>query len=130
LVLLPGALRLKHSPAAARAKRNLWLPGFSHIGGIDGPPTVALLTTATARAAANDDAAETADAVRNPLWIILIGMACFLALRRSSWRWADQGRDAAPGVDVSTDTLQRRAEMAGQRLRRNLAAIEGFSCSP
>lgn len=47
---------------------------------VDGPPTVALLTTPKARAAANDDAAETLDAIRNPLWIILIGMACLFGV--------------------------------------------------
>jgi hypothetical protein len=36
-----------------------------------------LLTTAEARTAANDDAADTLEGIRNPLWIIAIGMACF-----------------------------------------------------
>jgi hypothetical protein len=44
---------------------------------VDGATTVALLTQANARAAANDAVAETPDAIRNPLWIIASGMACF-----------------------------------------------------
>jgi hypothetical protein len=40
-------------------------------------PALALPATAEARAAANDDAADTPEEIRNPLWIIAIGMACF-----------------------------------------------------
>jgi len=49
-------------------------PGSS---GGDVRPTLALLRRAEARAAANDDAADTPEGIRNPLWIIAIGMACF-----------------------------------------------------
>jgi hypothetical protein len=49
-------------------------PGSS---GGDVRPALALPTTAEARAAANDDAADTPEGIRNPLWIIAIGMACF-----------------------------------------------------
>jgi hypothetical protein len=43
----------------------------------DERPTLALPTTAEARTAANDDAADTPEGIRDPLWIIAIGMACF-----------------------------------------------------
>jgi hypothetical protein len=43
-------------------------------------PTVAWLTRADARAAANDEAAATLGGIRNPLWIIVIGMACFFGM--------------------------------------------------
>lgn len=43
----------------------------------DTSPTVALPIMADARAAANDDAAASLNAIRNPLWIIAIGLACF-----------------------------------------------------
>jgi hypothetical protein len=49
-------------------------PGSS---AVNGRPTLALLTTAEAGMAANDDAADTLEGIRNPLWIIAIGMACF-----------------------------------------------------
>ena len=39
------------------------------------PPTVVSLTRG-AQPAANEDEAATADPVRNPLWIIAMGMAC------------------------------------------------------
>jgi hypothetical protein len=43
-------------------------------------PTVAGLTRADARAAANVEAAATLNGIRNPLWIIVIGMACFFGM--------------------------------------------------
>jgi hypothetical protein len=46
----------------------------------DARPTVALLTTADARAAANDDAAAMPDAIRNPLWVVAIGMVCLFGV--------------------------------------------------
>jgi hypothetical protein len=42
--------------------------------------TVAVPATAEARAAANDDVAATPTDLRNPLWIIAIGMAFFFGI--------------------------------------------------
>jgi hypothetical protein len=42
--------------------------------------TVAVPATATARAAANDDVAAAPNDLRNPLWIIAIGMAFFFGI--------------------------------------------------
>jgi hypothetical protein len=39
------------------------------------PPTVARLSKSEGRAAANDDAVASPNAIRNPLWIVVIGMA-------------------------------------------------------
>jgi hypothetical protein len=44
------------------------------------PPTFARLSTAEARGAANDDAAASPNAIRNPLWIVVIGMACLFGV--------------------------------------------------
>jgi hypothetical protein len=41
---------------------------------------VASLTTADARAAANDEEAATPDAIRNPLWVIAMGLACLFGV--------------------------------------------------
>jgi len=43
-------------------------------------PTQALLTDADAAAAANDVAAAPATAARNPLWIVVTGMACMFGV--------------------------------------------------
>ncbi|HSY06059.1 MAG TPA: hypothetical protein VK803_08930 [Steroidobacteraceae bacterium] len=43
-------------------------------------PTAALLTGADAHAAANDDAAAPVNTVRNPLWIVVVGMACMFGV--------------------------------------------------
>jgi hypothetical protein len=40
------------------------------------PPTVNVLVTADAPGAANDDTAATQNTIRNPLWIIVMGLAC------------------------------------------------------
>jgi hypothetical protein len=44
------------------------------------PPMVASLTTADARAAANEEEAATPDAIRNPLWVIAMGLACLFGV--------------------------------------------------
>ena len=40
----------------------------------------ALPTRTSARAAANDDAVENLEEIRNPLWIVAIGMACMFGV--------------------------------------------------
>jgi hypothetical protein len=66
------------SPAVALAVHD---PSLGSPAGSapDAPPTIALLTLADARAAANDDAA-TPDVIRNPLWVVAIGMACLFGV--------------------------------------------------
>jgi hypothetical protein len=54
--------------------------GSSPSSAADAPPTVALLSTADARGAANDDAAATLNSIRNPLWIVVIGTACLFGV--------------------------------------------------
>jgi hypothetical protein len=52
-------------------------------GSFTAPPTattVAVAATAEARAAANDDVAAAPNDLRNPLWIIAIGMAFFFGI--------------------------------------------------
>jgi hypothetical protein len=45
------------------------------------PPSVTGFGSTDARTAANDDAAAEAPSTdRNPLWIIVVGMACFFAV--------------------------------------------------
>ena len=67
------------SPLPALADHELSLgslPGRD----ADASPTVAWPTTLYGRAAANDDAAATLPVRRNPLWIIVIGMACLFGV--------------------------------------------------
>jgi hypothetical protein len=68
------------SPVPATPGADQLLSRSAATSAADGASTVALLTRVQARAAANDDAAETPGAVRNPLWLILIGMACFFGV--------------------------------------------------
>jgi hypothetical protein len=43
-------------------------------------PIVARLSRLQALGAANDDAAASSHAIRNPLWIVVIGMACMFGV--------------------------------------------------
>jgi hypothetical protein len=61
-------------PTAKYAEAPLLAPAASN------PPLVTALGSRAYRRAANDDvAAEASDAHHNPLWIIVIGIACFFA---------------------------------------------------
>lgn len=72
-------LRLGSPPPATLAEHEsslLSLPSPD----VYAQPTVALLTRANARAAANEDAVASLDGFRNPLWIVAIGMACMFGV--------------------------------------------------
>jgi hypothetical protein len=67
------------SPLPALADHELSLGSLPRPDA-DASPTVAWPTTVYDRAAANDDAAATLPVRRNPLWIIVIGMACLFGV--------------------------------------------------
>ena len=50
--------------------------GSSASSAANATPTVGRLGTTDVRAAANDAVAASTHAIRNPLWIVVIGMAC------------------------------------------------------
>ena len=57
-------------------------PSFdsSSISAAAAPPAASLLSTADAQEAANDDVAAIHKAIRNPVWIVVIGMACLFGV--------------------------------------------------
>jgi hypothetical protein len=65
------------SPVPATPRVDHPFPRSPGSSGGDERLTLSLPTTAQAYTAANDDAADSPEGIRNPLWIIAIGMACF-----------------------------------------------------
>jgi hypothetical protein len=65
-------------PAASAAHDPSFASSPRSSGGAE--PTVAQLSRLGTRAAANDDGAASPHAIRNPIWIVVIGMACMFSV--------------------------------------------------
>jgi len=71
---------LRPEPSAPAALADYEPPASSLASHDAEASAVGLMVKTSAHAAANDEAAENLDEIRNPLWIVAIGMACMFGV--------------------------------------------------
>lgn len=100
-------------PAALAVQKAFFGPPMGAAG--VAPPSGAVLVAPDAGSAANDATATPQNTLRNPLWIVVIGMACMFGVFAAvmALGWAD-ARKRRARTGVSIDIVRKRADMARQ----------------